>query len=268
LLQQSVTLRQSFSITISGVVNGSTTYDPETRTCGEGRYRVFAKIDQAASALEDADILYVRAGTYSRVSVGKYITVRGKKVNCWTGALAVNASGIPQKSKLVSAYKDELVIIQAKPSVSHYSPDPGDTTFKNSSHYYPHPAISIGGAYVDVVGFKTYGQLVISGHNIAILGCDLGGGGPHMNQGQVHHRKRSHRRDARHALPARTEESMTSLAKKSSCSATASVLVMIIAQATGAQTVGRRREVVGKTVANGSCGRVTCHQPYGHSLLP
>ena len=82
--------------------------------------------------------------------MGKYITVHGSKVNYWTGALAIAASGTPQTRKRVSAYQGESVIIQAKPGVSNYNPDPGDTSFKNSSHYYPHPAISISGAYVDV----------------------------------------------------------------------------------------------------------------------
>ena len=167
------------------VINGLTTYDPETRTYGKGKYRVFTELDQAAQALSEADMLYVRAGTYSRSSVGKYITVHGNKVNYWTGVLAINASGKPQKRKLVSAYNGELVIIQARPGVSNYNPDPADESFKNSSHYYPNAAISIGGAYVDVVGFKTYGQVVISGHDVTVEGCVLGGGGPHMNQGQV-----------------------------------------------------------------------------------
>jgi hypothetical protein len=168
-----------------GVVNGSTTYDPETRTCGKGRCKVFTKLDEAARALSEADVLYVRAGVYSRASVGRYITVHASKVNYFTGALAVDASGTPKKRKLVSAYRGESVIIQAKPGVSNYNPEPGDTTFKNSSHYYPHPAISVSGAYVDVVGLKTYGQVVIRGHDLTLQGCDLGGGGPHINQGQV-----------------------------------------------------------------------------------
>jgi len=168
-----------------GVVNGSTTYDPETRICGAGKYKVFTDLDQAAQALSDADALYVRAGTYSRASVGKYIVVHSNKVNYWTGTLNITASGTPQKRKLVSAYEDELVIIQAKSGVSNYNPDPADESFKNSSHYYPHPAISIRGVYVDVVGFKTYGQVVISAHDVMVQDCDLGGGGPHMNQGQV-----------------------------------------------------------------------------------
>jgi hypothetical protein len=34
-----------------GIVNGSTTYDPGTRTCGKGRFKVFTELDQAARAL-------------------------------------------------------------------------------------------------------------------------------------------------------------------------------------------------------------------------
>ena len=167
------------------ILDGSTTYDPNTRSCGQGGHIVFTKLDEAARALVSADNLYIRSGTYSRKSVGDYLEVHGNKVNYWTGALAVDAMGRPEKRKLVCAYKGEIVVIQAKPGASHYNPDPSDRTFKRSSHYYPQPAVSIGGAYVDVRGLKTYGQVVISGHDIAIEGCDLGGGGPHMNQGQV-----------------------------------------------------------------------------------
>ncbi|KPL02296.1 MAG: hypothetical protein AMK75_02975 [Planctomycetes bacterium SM23_65] len=167
------------------VVNGSSTYDPATRTCGQGKYTVFTELDEAARALDTADTLYVRAGTYSRAPEVRPVNVHGSRVNYWTGALAVSASGTPEKRKVVSAYQDETVVIQAKPGASHYNPEPGDNTFKKSSHYYPSPAISIGGAYVDLLGFKTYGQVVISGHDVTLQQCDLGGGGPHMNQGQV-----------------------------------------------------------------------------------
>ena len=78
-----------------------------------------------------------------------------------------------------------FILIQAKPGVNRYNPDPSDETFRNSSHFYRHPAISIGGCYIDVSGLKTYGQVVISGHDVSLQNCDLGGGGPHMNQGQV-----------------------------------------------------------------------------------
>ena len=167
------------------VVNGSALYDPNTRTCGDGEYRVFTDLDEAARALADADVLYIRGGTYTRASVGKYITVHGHRVNYFTGVLDIAASGTAQRRKLLSAYFGETAVIQARPGVNHYNPDPGDTSFTNSSHYYPHPAIGIHGDYLDVRALKTYGQVVISGHDITLEYCDLGGGGPHMNQGQV-----------------------------------------------------------------------------------
>mgnify|MGYP006288120003 FL=1 len=168
-----------------GVENGSDRYDPATRRSGGGTHRVFTRLDEAAAALADADVLYIRAGTYARESVGTYREVHGNKVNYWTGSLALSATGTPQKRKRVTAYRDEIVIIQARAGESRYNPDPADQDFADSSHYYPHPAVSISGAYLDVYGLKTFGQVVISGHHVSLQDCDLGGGGPHMNQGQV-----------------------------------------------------------------------------------
>jgi hypothetical protein len=166
------------------VKDGSDTYDPDTRACGNGKYRVFRDLDRVTSSLEQADVLYLRAGTYSR-EVKSNVKVHGSEINYWEGVLAIHAVGTPDRHKVVRTYGNEEVVIQAKSGVSQYNPDPSDRTFKKSSHFYPNPAISIGGAYVDVVGFKTFGQVVINGHDISLEACDLGGGGPHMNQGQV-----------------------------------------------------------------------------------
>lgn len=166
------------------VEDGSYTYDPDTRTCGNGKYKVFSDLACAVDALKQADALYVRAGMYSRV-VTPNIKVHGNNVNYWEGAIAVHATGTPEQHKVVRAYRNEEVVVQAKPGVSQYNPDPSDRTFKRSSHFYPNPAISIGGSYVDVCGFKTFGQVVINAHDATLERCDLGGGGPHMNQGQV-----------------------------------------------------------------------------------
>ena len=166
------------------VEDGSDTYDPDTRSCGNGKYKVFNDLASAVVALKQADMLYVRAGTYSRV-VAPNVTVHDSHVNYWEGALAIHATGTPERHKVVRAYRNEEVIIQAKPGVSKYNPGPDDRTFKKSSHFYPNPAISIGGTYVDVGGFKTFGQVVIAAHDVTLERCDLGGGGPHMNQGQV-----------------------------------------------------------------------------------
>lgn len=166
------------------VKNGSATYDPDTRACGKGKYKVFSDLVQAVAALKQAEVLYVRAGTYTR-AVTPTVKVHGSDVNYWEGALAIQATGTPDQHKVVKAYCNEEVVIQAEPGVSQYNPDPSDQTFKKSSHFYPNPAISISGAYVDVGGFKTFGQVIIAAHDVILERCDLGGGGPHMNQGQV-----------------------------------------------------------------------------------
>ena len=76
------------------VENGSVIYDPDTRTCGKGKYRVFSDVAQAVAALEQADVLDVRAGTYSRV-VTPNVAVHGNDVNYWEGALAIHVTGTP-----------------------------------------------------------------------------------------------------------------------------------------------------------------------------
>lgn len=146
------------------VVNGSMTYEPATRTCGKGSCIVYTNVLDAAQVLSGGDTLYVRDGVYSRPSVGKYILVHGNEVNYWTGILDITASGTPEKHTVVRTYKNELVIIQAKEGVNHYNPDPADESFRKSSHYYPNPAIGIQGAYIDVIGFKTHGQVVTGGN--------------------------------------------------------------------------------------------------------
>jgi hypothetical protein len=47
----------------AGVVNGSETYDPATRTWGKGNDKVFTEPADATNALAGGDTLYVRAGT-------------------------------------------------------------------------------------------------------------------------------------------------------------------------------------------------------------
>ena len=132
------------------VEDGSGIYDPDTRTCGNGRYRVFRSLVRAVACLEKADVLFVRGGVYSR-EVEPNVKVHSSEVNYWEGVLAIHAVGTPNRHKVVRTYRNEEVVIQAKPGVSQYNPDPSDKTFKKSSHFYPNPAISIGGAYVDVI---------------------------------------------------------------------------------------------------------------------
>jgi hypothetical protein len=84
------------------------------------------------------------------------------------------------------AYPGEQPVILAEASKANYNPDPGDTSFTNSSHYYNNPAIGLHGEYIVISGLKTYGQVVIThSSNVLLEKCDLGGGGPHCDQGNV-----------------------------------------------------------------------------------
>ncbi|MHC4738451.1 MAG: DNRLRE domain-containing protein [Planctomycetota bacterium] len=160
-----------------GVVNGSTTYDPATRSTGSGSYKVYTTLANVNTALSGGDTLYIRQGTYDNPS---------EPSGNFNGSLQVNVSGTSGQHTIASAYDDELVVIQAKPGTSNYNPNPGDTSGVGSMNYYPHPAISVNANYVDVIGLKTYGMLTIeSSHDVLLETCDLGGGGPVYNQGPV-----------------------------------------------------------------------------------
>lgn len=150
-------------------------YSIVNRDCSGNDGDAYNNLEDAINNLAGGDTLYIRSGTYSRPP-----TNDGSE-----GTLHITASGTADRHTVVSAYNNELVIIQARPGCNNYNPDPGDTSFTNSSHYYPNPAIIIQGSYIDVRGLKTYGQVVIHGHDITLENCDLGGGGPHIHQGQV-----------------------------------------------------------------------------------
>ncbi|MHC4395498.1 MAG: hypothetical protein ACYS1A_07560, partial [Planctomycetota bacterium] len=160
-----------------GVVDGSTTYDPVTRTTGSGSYTVYNNLASVNTALQGGDLLYIREGEYDNPS---------EPSGDFNGSLKINVSGTVDQHTVVSAYNGELAVIQAKPGTSNYNPDPGDTSGVLSRDYYPHPAISVNSNYVDVIGLKTYGNVTITScHDVLIETCDFGGGGPVYNQGPV-----------------------------------------------------------------------------------
>jgi len=171
----------------SGIVNGSSSYDPKTRTCGNGRYTVFTELGEAAKALRDSGTLYIRVDTYTRPYAGEFhLDTRGTGAKRYQqGALNVTADGTAESHTRVAAYNGELVVIQAKPGVSNYNSDPADTDFGKSAFYYGRAAITVFANYVDVVGLKTYGQICVPAHDVLVEGCDLGGGGGRVPQGQV-----------------------------------------------------------------------------------
>lgn len=157
--------------------NGATTYDPATRSIGGGSDTVYTSLASFISAITQDGTFYVRSGTYTR-----------QTDDYFEGALAVDVSGSGSGNyTIVSAYPGEeqtAIICASSGTCGTYNSDPGDTGYTGSSHYYPNPAISIGGNWVKVIGFKTYGQAFVGGvHDWYLQGNDIGGGGPHLNQG-------------------------------------------------------------------------------------
>jgi hypothetical protein len=159
----------------AGVINADSTYDPVSRTNGSGNATVYTNLQNALNALQGGDTLYVRSGYYTRNGSGYY-----------EGALHVAVSGTSSQPTTIAAYGNEQPVIYTQTGKMQYNPNPGDISFTNSSHYYPWPAISISGKHIVIKGFKTFGQVAITGSQyVTIQNCDLGGGGPALNQGQV-----------------------------------------------------------------------------------
>ncbi len=162
------------------------TYSIASRNCtgkdGQG-YKTLAEI---FTNLVGGDHLYIRSGTYSRITANIY----------FGGALQIDVSGSAGTHTIVEAYPgDAQPVICTDPTKCQYNPTPGSTSTTSciatpgtggANCYYPNPAISVAGNYVDVIGLKTFGNLYIAGvHDVLIEGNDLGGGGPTENQGAV-----------------------------------------------------------------------------------
>lgn len=166
--------------------DGNTTYNPATRSCGSGSETVYTSLASFNNNIQSGRNNYIRSGTYTRTTP-----------NTFEGALFINGqNGTAGAYTVVSAYPGEerQVVIGTDPNKLRYNPNPGDTGFTNSSRYYPNPAITVAHtSYVRVSGFKTYGQVFINAYNSTVMdthdvileGCDIGGGGPNENQGQV-----------------------------------------------------------------------------------
>lgn len=160
------------------------TYSTANRNCAGTDGQGYKTLAEAINSLVGSDTLFIRSGTYARTTN-----------DLWSGSLGIGASGTPAQHTVVRAYPNEQPVICTEVGRCQYNPNPGDTSVNNcytpgseggAACYYPNPAISVGGQYIDVIGLKTYGQLLIGpSDNILIEGNDLGGGGPHINQGAV-----------------------------------------------------------------------------------
>ncbi len=159
--------------------NGSTTYDPVSRSCGNGSNIVSITLADYNNRIVPGTVNFMRAGTYYRTT------------NSSTGALDISyaKSGSASTPTIVKAYPGEerQVIIGTDPTKFQYNPIPSDTNNPgNGTYYYPNPAVSIQGNYITVDGIKTFGQVLMHelGSSKTITGAvlqnsDLGGGGPY-----------------------------------------------------------------------------------------
>jgi len=168
---------------LSADCSGST-YSIANRNCSGSDGQGYKTLQSAITNLLGGDTLYVRAGTYIRTTN-----------NTSSGSLAISVSGTAAQPTVVSAYPGEQPVICTQAGRCQYNPNPGDTSINvctgaggegGAACYYPNPAIGIGANFVTVSGFKTYGQVLIGGvHDVVVKNSDLGGGGPHINQGSV-----------------------------------------------------------------------------------
>jgi len=159
----------------TGCNNGSTNYNPSTRSCGGGADTVYTSLSSFNTGIIAGSTNYIRTGSYYRTS------------GSWVGALDISGkAGTENNPTIVRAYPGEerQVIIGTAADKLQYNPDPADSSGTLSWSYYPNPAITVRSSFVTVSGLKTYGQVRIVECNDSIIeNCDIGGGGPADDQG-------------------------------------------------------------------------------------
>ena len=158
--------------------DGNINYNPNTRSCGNGSDVVYTTLDSFNSNIVSGKINYIRSGSYWRTGAD------------WSvGALSIDSKhGSTSNRTVVSAYPGEerLAIIYTEAGKDRYNPNPTDTSQGGQGlYYYPCPAITLGSDYTDVIGLKTYGQVLVGASNSTLQDCDIGGGGPYYNWGHV-----------------------------------------------------------------------------------
>jgi Right handed beta helix region len=158
--------------------DGSTNYNPASRSCGSGSDKVYKNLDTFSQNITTGTANYIRSGSYFRDNP------TGGSLN-----LTASHSGTPGNHTVISAYPGEerQASIGTASRGATYNSNPGDTGWTGSADYYPNSAILITETnYVTINGLKTYGQVYSRGnHDVLLQNSDFGGGGPSENQGNV-----------------------------------------------------------------------------------
>jgi len=144
----------------SGIVNGSSTYNPATRSNSGGSSLVYTSPWDAGQALSSGDTLYVRQGTYYAV------VPNGGTGRDWTlGSLTI-PDGV--SGATVSGYNGEVAWISCGPSL---------TTVVGSANN----ALKIGGSNNTVRDLNIWGCAILWGTGGVLENCNVSGGWDHQS---------------------------------------------------------------------------------------
>jgi len=143
----------------SGCSNGSTTYDPATRACGNGSDKVYLDVYTASNNLGSGDHLYIRSGAY-------YYNASPLAWN--SGSLNIDGAGT-----IVENYGTELVWLQS--GDNHTDVDSGD--LNNPVAIYGTGCILRGNGY----NLKIWGCIIFGGTKNTVKGVDVSGGWDHQS---------------------------------------------------------------------------------------
>lgn len=146
---------------LDNTVSQSNSYNPATRTTGNGTQTVYTTLNSASNALKNGDTLYIRKGEY-------WQDITGTSGYNWTyGALQINVS-----NAVVTNYNGEEVWIKGGSS-------------RTSVANHPNNAIVMDGSGNRIQGidhnFKVYGCIILSGAGNVLDGLDISGGWDHQS---------------------------------------------------------------------------------------
>lgn len=165
-------------------------YSIARRDCSGTDGLAVANLQDAMASLQGGDTLMVRSGIYVRATR-----------DLFAASLQISKGGTTAQPTVVRAYPSEQPVLCTEAGRCRYNPHPADSSVNvctgaggegGAACYYPNPAVGISANFVRFgPGIKTFEQVLVRCaaaapcHDVVVEGNDLGGGGPHLNQGQV-----------------------------------------------------------------------------------
>ena len=132
-------------------------YSITQRNCIGSDGDAYRDLADAEAALQGCDLLYIRPGNYSHSSTNSW----------YKGALQIKASGKAEHHTIITTLigEERQAVICAKDGDCRYNPDPHDSTgypcipgksIGGGTCFYPNPAISVSGNYIEMRDGKAY----------------------------------------------------------------------------------------------------------------